>query len=225
MVNLIQAKRIAHHIAKGYQRVYLIQGRLLAPALHGMVFQDQVKGPVIFLPDIPLYPHQRRNITGAIYKHTKLGNFLKRVFQVFAPVLVVLQVFADIECSPFDKFPGNFQSAIRLRIMQGLLDLHLAGQQIFFGLKASRIMFVIIKEMHADASFPQKIIQGRIGIQAAKAIQVRDTLHRNVLGRSFLSRLVYRREFQCEILSAKPAGVEEVIGFFSLSGLRGGDED
>ncbi len=218
MVNLIQAKCIAHHVAEGNQRVYLIHGGLLAPTFRGMVFQDQVKGPVIFLPNIALYPHQSRNIRSSIYKHTELGNFLQGVFQVFAPVLVVLQVFTDIKGSSLYKFFGDFQSTLQLGIVHGLLDLHFSGQQVFFWLKTARVMLVIIKKMHADARFSQKIIQGRIGVQAAKAIQVRDALHRDVLGCAFFSRIIDRSEFQCEILSTEPPWVEEVVGFFQFIG-------
>ena len=61
--------------------------------------------------------------------------------------------------------------------MLSLLDLHLPGKKVVFGLETTRVVFIIIKEMDTDTRFPQIIEQGGVGIQASKTIEIRYSLH------------------------------------------------
>lgn len=128
MVNLVQTSGIAHHVPKGNQSVDFVFWRAFVSSVHAEIVEDFIKSIVIRMADISFYAHQSGNVLRNVDQLGILIDIFEENGQLFPPILIIFQVFANIERSAFNELFGDNLPFRNGKIVPGLFDLHFSGQ-------------------------------------------------------------------------------------------------
>lgn len=216
VVDVVERKGIAHHVAERDGGVHLVGGRLLVPAVHGEVLDDVLEGLVVDLPAVALHAHEGGHVPGFRYAQPQLLQLCDQAVQVPAPGIVVAEVLEHIEAGPAHQALRDVHSALAAEVGPRLLDLHLARKQVLAGLEAARVVLVIIEKVDRYALLAQEVEQGAVGVHAAKDVEGLYGRYRQVAGLLLVAQLVHWGELKGVVAPRHAAGVEKVVRLLHL---------
>lgn len=220
VVDHIQGQGVTHHVAEGNGGVDLIGRRLFAAAVHREIHDDLFKGLVVGLPAVAFDAHQLRHTFYFRHTFAEALYLADQLLDMAPPAVVIAQVFEHVETGAAHQRPGDVQAALAAQVGAGLFNLHLAGQQVFFGLEGAGVVFVVVEEMNRDALLAQEVEQGAVGVDAAEDVQGFDAFDGQVAGLLLVAHVVDGGELEGVVAARHAAGVEEVVGLFHGQDIR-----